>query len=257
MNNIWKVFAIYLAVAALSTAGIEFFVQAPAHGFLQKAANSPTIAEVHGILSIPLADDRALIGASHNVFVAKVASQVGVRQEILSPGVGVPISQFSVEPILNIKGNLQRTVMVEQFGGYQSNGVLVVGDGGDAFGPSSGPSAGHLMQPGSTYLLSTRYESDGVYYLWDFPTASKLISEDRNLSDSQLQSLATNDGRVQQLEVAYPNEILVADDVRTGNTRNSWLSLHPILPPPPPTPPAPSSTPATVSTSTATSTGGL
>jgi hypothetical protein len=119
------------------------------------------------------------------------------------------------------------------------------------------------MQPGSTYLFSTRYESDGVYYLWDFPTASKLISQDSNLSDAQLQTLAASDDRVKELQAAYPNEILVADDVRTGNTRNSYVSTHTPPPAPPPPPSAPTSTtptppppPAPVSSSsTASSTG--
>lgn len=204
---------------------------------LNEASNTRSkIAEVHGILAFPLKDNRVLLGASHNVFVGKVLSQSGVRSEILSPGVVIPISRFSVEPIWNIKGNLQGTVTVEQLGGYQA-GILVVGEGGDAFGPSNGLGEGHLMQPGSTYLLSTRYESDGVYYLWDFPTASKLITGDDTLSNAQLQSLAANDYRAKELQAAYPNEILVADDVRNNNTRNSYVSTHTPPPAPPQAPP--------------------
>jgi hypothetical protein len=79
-------------------------------------------------------------------------------------------------------------------------------------------------------------------YLWDFPTASKLISENSSLNEAQLQFLVGNDDRVKQLQAAYPKEILVADDVRNNNALNSYPSLHPILPPPPTPPPAPSST---------------
>lgn len=66
---------------------------------------------------------------------------------------------------------------------YQG-GALMVSEDGDVFGPTNKPGAGYLMQPGLTYLFSTRYESPGVYYLWDFPTASKLISKNASLSDA-------------------------------------------------------------------------
>lgn len=219
----------------------------------QSKNKPPVIGKVDSILLVPLADDRALMGASHNVFVGKVISQIGVRQQVLSPGVSIPISQFAVEPISNIKGNLQGIVIVEQLGGYQ-NGVLVVGDAGDAFGPINGSGFGYLMQPGSTYLLATRYESPGVYYLWDFPTASKLINQNSSLSDARLQSLAAADARVVQLERAYPNEILDAEDVANHNTLNSYLSTHappPALPAPAPTSTATSSSIAATPTSTA------
>jgi hypothetical protein len=196
----------------------------------------PAIANVEASFAVPLGDDRVLMGASHNVFVGKVVSQIGTRGMILGSGRTLPITQFSVQPVFNIKGNLQGTVTVEQMGGYQG-GVLYASGGGDAFGPSSGAGAGYLMQPGTTYLLSTRYESEGVYYLWAFPTASKLVSVNDTLSNAQLQSLAANDERVKELQAAYPNEILIADDVRTNNARNSYVTTHTTPPPPPPAPP--------------------
>jgi hypothetical protein len=187
------------------------------------------------IFTIPLGNDRVLMGASHNVFVGRIIDQIGTKGMMLGSGRTLPITQFSVEPILNVKGNLSGTVTVEQLGGYQ-DGVLFASEDGDIFGPRTRPGAGYLMQPGLTYLFATRYQDDGSYYLWAFPAASKVISENSSLSDSQLQSLAENDSRVQELQTAYPNEILLADDVRTGNTRNSYASTHtpPPAPPPPP-----------------------
>lgn len=209
------------------------------HTVLSSTNNPPRIAEVHPFFAIDLNDDRVLMGASHNVFVGRVVSQIATIAVPAGSNGTLPVTQFSVEPVLNIKGNLQGTVTVEQFGGYQ-NGVLYVTDGGDAFVSSNASVGGsHLMRPGSTYLFTTRYQNDGAYYLWAAPPASKLISQDSNLSNNQLQALAESDERVQQLQAAYPNEVLVADDVRTGNTRNSYVSTHT----PPPTPPsAPSST---------------
>ena len=164
------------------------------------------------------------MGASHNVFVGKVIGQIGVRKEILSPGVEIPITQFEVRPIMNVKGDLQNSIIVEQVGGYQ-NGYLVVGNAGDVFGSRNQSGGGYLMQVGSTYLLATRYESDGLYYLWDFSAASKLIDRNNNKSISELASIAQNDSRIQRLEAAYPNEILDAEDIRNNNARNSYQSL--------------------------------
>ena len=187
------------------------------------AASVPMVV-VESSLILPLADDNVLMGSSHDVFVGKVIAKIGTREEILGDGVALPISQFSVEPIWNIKGNLQSRVVVEQLGGYQ-NGVLVVGDSDGELGPHGGPGHGYLLQPGLTYVLSTRYESVGVYYLWDFPTASQLVTSDSNLSHEQLQMLSANNGRVQQLEAAYPNEVIPADDVRNHRAFNSYSSL--------------------------------
>ena len=255
MNKIlkYKLIAICLIVAVFSGVGIYFYaytvlsvadktsfaanrtlLMPPASPIYENSNNKvsnetkqlPRIAEIHSFFSIRLGDDKILMGASHNVFVGKVLSQIGTIAVPAGSDATLPVTQFSVKPILNIKGNLQGTVTVEQFGGYQ-DGVLYVSDGGDAFIPSSAVVGGsHLMQPGSTYLFATRYQSDGAYYLWAATPASKLISQDNNLSNGQLQDLAANDERVKQLQAAYPNEILEADDIKNNNTRNSYQSLH-------------------------------
>jgi hypothetical protein len=223
-------------------------------------SNPSRVAEISSIFSIPLADNRVLTGASHDIFVGKVIRQIGTRQDEMAPGKTLPISRFLVQPILNIKGSLQGNVIVEQMGGYQ-DGVLYGSENGDTFGPNNRPGAGYLMQPGSTYLLATRYQSDGVYYLWAFPGASKLISQNSGLNDSQLEALAENDPRTKQLQAAYPNEILDADDVAHNNTRNSYQSLYVVHPTPSAptstgsiTPPPPPPAPITVSTTSASST---
>jgi hypothetical protein len=67
---------------------------------------SPPIVKFDPIYSYSLADDRVLVGASHDVSVGKVLARVGTRMLDLGEGNSVPISQFTVEPIFNIKGNL-------------------------------------------------------------------------------------------------------------------------------------------------------
>jgi hypothetical protein len=234
---------IAIIIATLCLSVVAFYIPQKNHAPTTSplTENVTPMVKMDPMYSIPLGDDRVLMGASHNVFVAKVISQIGTKSESVGGGRTFPVTQFSVELIYNIKGNLGGTITVEQIGGYQ-NGALMVSDGGDVFGPANKPGDGYLMQPGMTYLLSTRRVNDSTYYLWDFPTASKLVSQDSNLNDSQLQLLAKGDPRVRQLEAAYPNEILVADDVRTGNARNSYLSTHSALPPPPVPPSHPTST---------------
>ncbi len=156
-------------------------------------------------------DNRKLVGASQNVFVAKVIKQVG-NEDI---GIG-PVTQFEVEIVYNIKGTLSGSIEVLQQIGYE-NGILHV------------PHGGSLLQLGETYLLATRNRNgQGWYYINSHQNGSKLISRDSNLDIVQLQSLAKNDEKVIELQEAYKNEILLEDDIRTNNTRNSYQSIQSI-----------------------------
>ena len=199
--------------------------------------NSQTIVdEIHPVYAANFSDDRVLMGGSHDVFVGKVLEQVGTQDK----GIG-PETQFSVEVVENIKGNLQGAVIVDQQGGYE-NGVLTLFEDDRSSTDGSGASD-YLLKPGFTYLLATRYSSTYNWYtLNPFPAARKLISQNSALSNNQLQALAESDVRVQQLQAAYPHEILLAADVAHNMTLNSYISTHPILPPSPPPPSAPSST---------------
>ncbi|MGA8311275.1 MAG: hypothetical protein WB755_14670 [Terriglobales bacterium] len=159
------------------------------------------------------ADDRELLGASHNIFVGRVIRQTGTKAR----GYIGPETQFEVEVVYNIKGNLQGKVTVNQEGGY-INGILYTGE----------DSAG-LLEPGTTYLLSTRYSPRydwSRYLLISHPNASKVISKDASISSEQLRVIATNDEKVKALEAAYPHEILSKTDVAANRTWNSYASRH-------------------------------
>jgi hypothetical protein len=158
--------------------------------------------------------DAVLVGASHNVFVGKVIRQLGSKER----GIG-PETQFQVQIIDNIKGDLKGVVTVDQIGGYK-NGVLytVSEDAGSPKGDSA-----YLLQPGSTYLLATRYNrTEDWYTLNPFPTARKLISRDQIASTAQLRAVAEKDARFKQLEIAYPREVLLNADVVHGNALNRY-----------------------------------
>ncbi|OGH66658.1 MAG: hypothetical protein A3B90_01160 [Candidatus Magasanikbacteria bacterium RIFCSPHIGHO2_02_FULL_41_13] len=166
------------------------------------------------------------MGASHNVFIGRVVKQVGTKS--LNFG---PETQFSVEVISSIKGNLSGTVTVNQFAGYK-NGVLYLLKGDVSAPEKSGNSASEvdkLLEPGKTYLFASRYNSEQNWHtLVSHPNARKLISSDKKLTLTQLQGLVEKDTRVAQLREAYKNEILLDVDVASNNTRNSYVSTHPV-----------------------------
>jgi len=166
-------------------------------------------------------DDRVLMGASHNVFVGKVIREVGARDAEVGPE-----TQFEVEVVLNVKGDLQGTVVVNQLGGYR-NGILytVVNEGDVVVAGTDDKNS--LLQPGFTYLFATRYNDDKNWYtLNSHPNAMKLISQDKGVAIEQLRELAVDDEKIRKLQNAYKSEVLLDDDIRANNTRNSYRSLN-------------------------------
>jgi len=139
----------------------------------------------------------------HNVFVGKVVKQLDTikYQGYEDPGV-----RFEVQPILNIKGNLQQPIIVTNFSrpGYV------------------------LLQSGGTYIIGARYNiwGEGVYSVSFSQYDYHLLTQNAALSDAELKSLAENDDNVKALQVAYPNEILFKGDIESGITYNSYVSRH-------------------------------
>lgn len=164
-------------------------------------------------------NDQALIGAAHNVFIAKVLRIKGSENR----GFG-PETQVEVEVVDNIKGNLRGVVTVNQEGGYEKGVLYVVAD--DASGISKKPQE-YLLQPGSTYLLATRYSAQNNWYtLISYPSAKQLVTHDPVDSEADLKSQANHDARVQALKSEYANEILLDADVKHNNALNSYVSVQ-------------------------------
>lgn len=163
-------------------------------------------------------NDRFLMGASHNVFVGKVLRQTGTKER----GIG-PETQFEVEVVTLIKGDVEGIVMVNQQGGVKDD-FLYIMEGGDAVIPRDDEN--YFLQSGSTYLLATRYNDQEKWHtLISHPNARKLISRD-NLDTAELKVMAEADERVGALKTAYPNEILLQVDVESANAKNSYRSLR-------------------------------
>lgn len=180
----------------------------------------PVEREIHLQYVADFSDNKVLMGASHNVFVGKVLKQTGN----LDTGIG-PETQYSVEVIYNIKGDLTGAVTVNQQGGYK-NGVLYLVHNGDVLVEGT-ENADALLKTGSTYLFTSRYDDKhGWHMLISHPNGRKLISQDSSLSTSQLLELAKSDQKVLALQEAYKYEVLLEADVLNNNTRNSYNSLQ-------------------------------
>lgn len=209
-------------ILALATCVSVFALGLAIHNNLIKL---PIEKMMHSQYIADFGNDKILMGASHNVFVGKVIQQVGTKNR----GSG-PETQFAVEVISNIKGNLTGTVVVDQFGGYE-NGVLYLMDGDIVQENSSGTSVrgDRLLEPGKTYLFASRYSAaENWYTLISHPNTRKLLSSDKKLGSMELKTLAEKDTRFLQLQEAYKNEIPFDVDVKTNNTRNSFESTQKI-----------------------------
>jgi hypothetical protein len=73
---------------------------------------------LHAAYVADFRDDKILMGASHNVFIARVTREVGTKGHEFGPE-----TQFEVEVIENIKGDLSGTVIVNQQGGYETASI--------------------------------------------------------------------------------------------------------------------------------------
>ena len=153
-----------------------------------------------------LDDDRVLVGASHIVFVGKVIKKSGQ-----TPGEAGPLTQFEVQVVQNIKGNLTDTVTMNQEGGYE-NGILSLVENQP------------LLIPGTTYLLSARTDGKGNYLVLPFARGRLVVSTDASLTKEQLISVAAKDQNVLALQEAYVHEIPLQVDVNNGNAWNSYTS---------------------------------
>lgn len=203
--------------------GVLLFVAVFGAGLYANIIKLPITREIHSQWIAELDSDEGIIGASHNVFAGKVKRKAGSRSIY-----EIPETQFEVEVIYNIKGDLRGTAIVSQEGGYK-NGILYrsFGDVMTASDESDKQNDDGLMKQGETYLFVARYSEKGNWYsIISHPKGTKLLSKDKNLSKADFQYLYENDERVIKLKEAYKNEILLDSDVKEGNARNSYQSLQ-------------------------------
>lgn len=125
---------------------------------LSKVFAATSSKDLHGVkprmegsLAFNASNRRKLVGASDHVFVGRVLKKVSSKgTQALKPIPGVdsttPDTQFEVEVVNNIKGNLHGKVTVSQHGGRDKNGQLVLLE------------KDPLFEPGKVYVICTNNE---------------------------------------------------------------------------------------------------
>lgn len=134
-------------------------------------------------------DNRILVGSSHNVFAAKVNKKLGQKNID-----GFPVTSYEVQIVTNIKGDFTGTIVLDQAGGYE-NGILRLFEGG------------RLIDVGSTYILATRTQEDGSYFLSSYLAGKMKISENSSMTLDDLKTLALTNADFLRFSDAYKNEI--------------------------------------------------
>ncbi|MBA4496085.1 hypothetical protein ACFO25_16495 [Paenactinomyces guangxiensis] len=164
--------------------GAILFLAAVSNFILFQFIKEPDQQSVHINMVTDLNDPRKLAGLAENIFVGKVISQAGTKS--LSQ---LPETQFNVEVIQNIKGNLSGTVLVNQQGGYNQDQELVLVENDP------------LLKPGHTYLFSTRYLQQE-----DWHTVIPIHGDVPLKSTSELQAKILNIKKAVQQQIQFQPE---------------------------------------------------
>jgi len=177
-----KISIVFVILAGLIGTGLLFM---QTNGY-----NSGEISYSSGDVAFNVTDDRELVGFADNVFIGKVIAQTGNKSNTAPAGkVGFsPQTQFSVEVLENIKGNLSGIIIVSQYGGYkEKNGInrLVLMDGDE------------LLEPGNPHLFATRFNDiDGWHTI--------VIN---NYGDLPVMDQTDHKNKVERFKKAFSQEI--------------------------------------------------
>lgn len=152
----------------------------------------PITRSMHSLYVADFSNDQELINWSDNIFVGRVLERVGYKNDV------IPTTQFTVEVIENIKGDIQGKVTITKSGGYK-NGIYYVVDG-DVIHQGV-ENINNVFQSNSTYLFVVRGpDASGWYHVTSFPGVNRLISANAFLDKAQLKELSAQDERVKQLK---------------------------------------------------------
>lgn len=164
---------------------------AAAYGPVQEAIVGPSQIHTHDAFNT--SNDRKLVGFSDNVFVGEVLEQTGSSPNTHPPEVNStgfsPQTQFSVRVLENIKGDLDGTITVSQYGGYDEGELeLVEGD--------------TLLEPGQRHLFVTRYNQYDDWHTIVTP----------NKADIPINSQEEYDRLVERFQQAYEEQVVVSQN---------------------------------------------
>ncbi len=123
---------------------------------LRATPSGHNTVSVHVSSAFDGADTRKLVGFATHVFVGRAVHILGTDSlpDTAPGGPEMPVTRFAVEVGESIKGRAEGTVTVNQMGGRDSEGTLMLFEGDP------------LLVPGQEYLFVTRrVRADGSYQL--------------------------------------------------------------------------------------------
>ncbi|WP_158171167.1 hypothetical protein [Rhodococcus sp. JT-3] len=177
------------ALAVLSAAACGASVDSPPKAIEPSTSESRYI-EAESSAAFDLADQKALAGWADAVFIGTVAEALG-SQDL---GVGFPESQFKVSVSETLKGDIPTEVIVNQAGGTDSAGEIVIVDETD------------LITPGNSYLFSARvFAEKGWLTLANVVGAISLDAN--NLDGSDIQSRTSEQSLIDRMRDSIANQI--------------------------------------------------
>ena len=202
-----KIIVVLMSLTLFVVAGWGYWYFANNNKTAQNSGRSNKGSATVSALYPNLSKNEVLVGDSHNIFVGKVIKAAGTVSG--KGGDKLSYKQFEVKVLLNIKGDLNGLVLVD-----------IAGFGNRIVSYSTN------LGVGATYLMATRYHQQyDSHTLIEESHGWKLLSGNNTLSDSELIDLAQKDARVNELRIAYPNEIVREGEIRAGVARNRFLSL--------------------------------
>lgn len=159
-----------------------------------------------------------------HVFVGKVIKQVGNRARF-----EIPETQFEVDVLRNMKGDLQGAVIVGQEGGYKDGVLYRSSDDITAYAadkPAKEKDDG-LMKEGETYLFVTRYSEMGEWHdILPHSYGTKLLSRDKSLNGTTLKDLYEKDERFIKLKEAYEKGKKSEADVKKNGEGDNGQAIQ-------------------------------
>ena len=178
--------------------------------------HSPKEVIVHSIHVTDISDDRKLLWISSNVFVWKITKEIWSKED---KG-GMPTTQFSVEIIENIKGNLSWSVTVSQEWWYK-DGSLYISEWDVFYSWSTKwiiSERSALMIPWEEYVMATiTSENSDIYYLISHPNGKHHFWWWESKKQKQ--------AKVNSLRKAYIDEIPFEPFVKEWRNKNAFSSL--------------------------------
>jgi hypothetical protein len=128
----------YILAAPALAAAIALSIAGPAL-LSNNPPDNPVIKTVEYSNTFDVSNPNLLVGWADSVFIGKVVEQSGTKALD-----GLPETQFKVEVVETIKGDLTGTVTVNQQGGYDGNELILVENDS-------------MLTKGKSYLFVTKY----------------------------------------------------------------------------------------------------